>query len=162
MRKNLNMANFLSFSAWKWLGWVAWCISLTLQSILGSSHAPRRRCDVLIRHNWQILKSPKNVWNRLDLVCIDTKSLPEKFQTARLSNIGFTGAFVKSEHLCILKIWTLRKNEKKWEKAFYCNLMHWNGLEMVGMGCLRYQLDLTVNFRVEPCTQTTVWRIDTS
>ena len=54
--------------------------------------------DVLIRHNWQILKVLKNVWNRLDLVCIDAKSLPEKFQTARLSNNGFTGVFVKWEH----------------------------------------------------------------
>ena len=54
--------------------------------------------DVLIRHNWQILKVPKNVWNRLDLVRIDTQCLLEKFQTARLNNTGLTGVFVKSEH----------------------------------------------------------------
>ena len=56
------------------------------------------RDDVLIRHNWQILKVPKNVWNRLDLVRIDTQCLLEKFQTARLNNTGLTGVFVKSEH----------------------------------------------------------------
>ena len=53
------------------------------------------RDDVLIRHNWQILKVLKNVRNRLDLVCIDAKYLPEEFQTALLSNNGFTGVFMK-------------------------------------------------------------------
>ena len=54
--------------------------------------------DVLIRHNWQILKVPKNVRNRLDLVCIDAQCLPEKFQTARFSNNEVTGVSLKSEH----------------------------------------------------------------
>ena len=54
--------------------------------------------DVLIRHNWQILKVLKNVRNRLDLVCIDAQCLPEKFQTARLKNTEVTGVIVKSEH----------------------------------------------------------------
>ena len=53
--------------------------------------------DVLIRHNWQILKVLKNVRNRLDVVSIDAKCLPEKFQTARLSNNGFTGVSLKWE-----------------------------------------------------------------
>ena len=70
---------------------------MTLQSIPGSSHLPRRRRDVLIRHNWQILKVLKNVRNRVDLVCINAKCLPEKFQTARLSNNGFTGVSLKWE-----------------------------------------------------------------
>ena len=56
------------------------------------------RDDALIRHNWQILKVLKNVWNRLDLVCIDAKCLPEKFQTASLKNTEVTGVIVKSEH----------------------------------------------------------------
>ena len=56
------------------------------------------RGDVLIRHNWQILKVLRNVWNRLDLVCIDAKCLPEKFQTARMNNTDVAGVIVKSEH----------------------------------------------------------------
>ena len=51
--------------------------------------------DVLIRYNWQIIKVLKNIRNRLDLVCIDAKYLPEEFQTALLSNNGFTGVFMK-------------------------------------------------------------------
>ena len=65
---------------------------------LGVVNAHFGRDDVLIRHNWQILKVPKNVRNRLDLVCIDAQCLPEKFQTARLSSNEVTGVFVKSEH----------------------------------------------------------------
>ena len=62
------------------------------------ANAHRDRDDVLMTKISKILKSPKNARNRLDLVCIDTKCVPEKFQTARLSNTGFTRVFVKSEH----------------------------------------------------------------
>ena len=62
------------------------------------ANAHRDRDDVLMTKISKILKVPKNVRNRLDLVCIDTKSLHDKFQTARLNNNGFTGVFVKWEH----------------------------------------------------------------
>ena len=61
------------------------------------ANAHRDRDDVLMTKISKILKVPKNVRNRLDPVCIDTKSLHEKFQTARSSNNGFTGVSLKWE-----------------------------------------------------------------